>query len=190
MSPYSKTASGFSVSSTASGTITSPIIAKGFNTTGGNSGNLGGGLGTFTYNLSGLVAGTQYSVTAYATNDCGDTQEVSTTFTTLAAPVCTNPTVATISISFNSGGTWNGRLDNLGTPNPSSDIISLGFEYSSNNFATIAGFVLASEASVSSYYTPFSFFQYNPNIQTRPLYVRAVAIRGNCKGIGGVFAII
>ena len=149
--------------------------------------------GPFSHTFTGLTPSTSYNYSGRATNSCNyQVFGGNLGFTTLAAPVCTNPTVTTLSTSFLIGGTWNGRLDNVGTPNPSSDIIYLGFEYSYNNFITIAGFLLAAEGPVSDYsnITPVSFFQTNPNIQTRPLYVRAVAIRGNCKGVGLANAIL
>ena len=40
-----------------------------------------------------MVAGTQYTVTAYALNSCGDLVEKTTTFTTLPPTVCNTPTV-------------------------------------------------------------------------------------------------
>ena len=73
-------------------TSASPTISNSF----GASGN---GIGTYSVNLTGLVAGTTYYVRAYATNEAGTVYSAGTgtTFVTLAAP--TIPVLITTTIS-------------------------------------------------------------------------------------------
>lgn len=82
------------------GTAADPVIT-GSKTTDGT------GTGSFTSNITGLVAGTMYHVRAYATNSSGTTYGNDVTFTTLAVlpTVTTTPTVGAITqISASSGG--------------------------------------------------------------------------------------
>jgi hypothetical protein len=71
--------------------------------------------GAFVSNISGLTAGTQYYVRAYATNLIGTVYGNEVSFTTLKIPTVTTEAVSAINQTTATG---NGTLTDLGVPNP------------------------------------------------------------------------
>jgi hypothetical protein len=71
--------------------------------------------GAFTSNMTGLTSGATYYVRAYATNTAGTAYGSDVTFTTPKAPSVDTQAISSVTPT---GGTGNGNILDLGTPNP------------------------------------------------------------------------
>ncbi|MDO9152913.1 MAG: LamG-like jellyroll fold domain-containing protein [Paludibacter sp.] len=126
-------------------------------------------IGTFTSNLSSLVAGTTYYVRAYATNTAGTSYSPQVSFTSLAAPtlpiLTTNPNT---NLKYNAV-TFNGTLTNLG----SVSVSEYGFCYANTQNPTLINNKLVSGINANAI---GSFTVNATNLtQNTTYYVRAFA---------------
>lgn len=134
----------------------------------------GSGIGAFSSSLTGLSAGYDYYVRAYATNSSGTAYGNQVSFTTLcnlptiAFYACSNPTASSVVVSANissDGGCV---------------VTSRGFDYCTDgSFTTILGSVTVG-SGIGSYNTTITGLQCNTRYYFRPWATNSV---GTCYGV-------
>ncbi|MFC2154958.1 Ig-like domain-containing protein, partial [Acidobacteriota bacterium] len=117
-----------STTATGGGNVTAdggdPVTARGVcwstapnPTTADNITTDGSGTGPFTSSITGLSPGTTYHIRAYATNAVGTSYGSDVSFTTDSSPTVATTTISNITPT---AATGNGKITDLGVPNPTS----------------------------------------------------------------------